>query len=269
MVEGLARPTWEDTGEEPASNHDRGGGMRAAFAPRARRRGADPRLLEDVPAGFEAVGEALSADAAVAEPCATVGRALARDGAGLGESLAALRATYHVVTARDPDFDAVEALSVAWSEATLEFLHDVSCEDPLTGLASRSHLRTRLTELYRDAERSGRPVEDAHALVLVETGVPDPPAPTGLGNALVKELRLASVADAVRAVFSGGETVGRLRPDRVAAVVERRPELGLSVGLLRTQLLDVDLGGAEARVWIEGMPASPEAGASLLDELSR
>jgi hypothetical protein len=240
--------------------------MRTGFA---RRRAADPRLLENLPAGFEAVGEALLGGAALSEPCATVGRALARDGASLEESLAALRATFLAVTGTDPDFDTVEMLSVAWSEATLEFLHDVSCEDPLTGLASRSHLRTRLTELYRDAERSGRPVEDAHALVVVETVLAGPSAPTGIGHALVKELRLASVADAVRAVFSGGETVGRLRPDRVAAVVERRPELGLSVGLLRTQLVDLDLGGADPHVWIEGLPSTAESGASMLDELSR
>jgi hypothetical protein len=244
--------------------------MRAGFAPRARRRAADPRLLLDsLPVGFEAVGEALMADAPLWGPCATVGRALARDGASLEESLAALRATFLAVTGTDPDFDTVETLSVAWSEATLEFLHDVSCEDPLTGLASRSHLRTRLTELYRDAERSGRAVEEGHALVVVDTVPAGPAAPTGIGHALVKELRLASVADAVRAVFSGGEPVGRLRPDRVAAVVDRRPELGLSVGLVRTQLWDLDLGGAEPHVWIEGLPSAAESGASLLDELSR
>ncbi len=244
--------------------------MRTGFPPRARRRATDPRPQSaNLPAGFEAVGEALQSGGPVAAPCATVGRALARDGASLEESLAALRATFHALTGCDPDFETLQALSVAWSEATLEFLHDVSCEDPLTGLASRSHLRTRLAELYRDAERSGRPVQDDHALVLVDTVLTDPPTPTGLGHALVKELRLASVADAVRAVFSGGETVGRLRPDRVAAVVERRPELGLSVGLLRSHLLDLDLGDAEPHVWIEGLPAGAEAGSSLLDELSR
>ncbi len=244
--------------------------MRTAFVPRARRRATDPHaLVEGIPAGFDAVAEALAAGSCVLAPCATAGRVLARDGASLGESLAALRDTCQAVTGEDPGFGAVETLSVAWSEATLEFLHDVSCEDPLTGLASRSHLRTRLSELYRDAERSGDQVPDRHALVLVDAVVADPSDPTGLGVALVKELRLASVADTVRAVFSGGETVGRLRPDRVGAVVERTDGLGMHVGLLRARLHDLDLGGAEPRVWIEGLPASAEAGASLLDELSR
>ena len=47
----------------------------------------------------------------------------------------------------EPDFDATEALSVAWSEETLGYLHQVSCEDPLTGLATLAHLRARLAEL--------------------------------------------------------------------------------------------------------------------------
>ena len=41
---------------------------------------------------------------------------------------------------------------MAWSDATLEYLHDLSCEDPLTGLASLAHVRTRLDEIYREAE---------------------------------------------------------------------------------------------------------------------
>ena len=55
-------------------------------------------------------------------------------------------------SARAPAFEAAEALSVAWSDATLEYLHDLSCEDPLTGLASLAHVRTRLDEIYREAE---------------------------------------------------------------------------------------------------------------------
>ena len=86
---------------------------------------------------------------------------MACDGASLGEALSGLRETYAVLGDVAPDFSATEALSVAWSEATLEFLHDLSCEDPLTGLASLAHLRTRLAELYREGEREGRSVREA------------------------------------------------------------------------------------------------------------
>ena len=84
--------------------------------------------------------------------CSVVGRDVARDGAALGEALSGLRTTYELVLGEPPAFDAAEALSVAWSDATLEYLHDLSCEDPLTGLASLAHVRTRLDEIYREAE---------------------------------------------------------------------------------------------------------------------
>ena len=77
-------------------------------------------------------------------------------------------ATYKRVLGREPAFGATESLCVAWSESTLEYLHSLSCEDPLTGLASLAHVRTRLAEIYREAENEGRDVRTAHALVVVE-----------------------------------------------------------------------------------------------------
>ena len=100
---------------------------------------------------FEAIGEALASDADTTAACAVIGRDVARNGASLGEALDGLRATFTLMRGAPPDFESTEALAVAWSEATLEYLHQLSCEDPLTGLASLAHVRTRLAELYRDA----------------------------------------------------------------------------------------------------------------------
>ena len=102
-------------------------------------------------------------------------RALAQDGASLGEALSGLAATYHGLDAGSPPFPATAALSVAWSEVTLEFLHEVTCEDPLTGLSSVPHLRTRLTEVYREAERRGDSVRDTHALLVTDLTPPARP----------------------------------------------------------------------------------------------
>src|SRR3954447_5929097 len=88
------------------------------------------RLL---PPGFDAVGEALVSEGDPVPACAEVGRALAQDGASLGEALSGLCSTYGVLGKGSPSFGATEALSVAWSEATLEFMHEVTCVDPLTG----------------------------------------------------------------------------------------------------------------------------------------
>jgi hypothetical protein len=224
-------------------------------------------VRQRLPRRFEAVGEALVSDADVIAACTVVGRDVARDGAALGEALSGLRATYHLVLGGTPDFDAAQALSVAWSEATLEYLHDLSCEDPLTGLASLAHVRTRLAELYREAELTDVVVQSSHALVIVELcfrerdGVPE--------HHFTRALRLVQVTEALRAVYSGGQTIGRLGLDRAVAVVSRGPDLGGSVALLRDFLGDLDLGAAEVRVWIEGLPASAGSATRLLDELAR
>jgi GGDEF domain-containing protein len=216
---------------------------------------------------FEAVGEALASRGDVVAACEVVGGDVARDGAALGEALSGLRTTYALVRGTTPEFDATEALSVAWSEATLEYLHDLSCEDPLTGLTSLAHVRTRLAELYRDAEMSDLSVQHTHALVVVAL------RPRGreavAEHHFTRALRLSQVAEAVRAVFSGGETIGRLGQNRAAALVARAPDLGTTVSTLVEYLADLGLSPSEVRVWIEGLPASPDSASKILDELAR
>jgi GGDEF domain-containing protein len=223
-------------------------------------------VRQQLPMRFEAVGEALVSDADVVAACAVVGRDVARDGAHLGEALSGLRTTYHLVRRTPPDFEATEALSVAWSEATLEYLHALSCEDPLTGLASLAHVRTRLDEIFREAELTDVPVSGSHALVVVELrfGGPQPP-----GHQFTRALRLVQVTEAMRAVYSGGQTLGRLGLDRAVALVPRTVDLGTSVASLREFIGDLELGRTDVRVWIEGLPASADSATRLLDELAR
>ncbi len=249
--------------------------MRNGLIPFARRRTADSQapgsgreLTESdrrqLPVGFDAVAEALVSGTSPVAACAVAGRALASDGVSLGEALSGLRATCAAVGTAAPELDAVEALSVAWSEATLEFLHDVSCEDPLTGLASLPHLRTRLAEVYREAERTARSVKESHALFVVDVGGGaggDVPTDT-----FARALRLAAVSDALRTVFSGEETIARVGAHRVVALLRRTPELGESVAISRAVLDDL---GTESRTWIEGLPHRAELGVRLLSELAR
>jgi hypothetical protein len=192
---------------------------------------------------------------------------VARDGAALGEALSGLRTTYELVLGEPPAFDAAQALSVAWSDATLEYLHDLSCEDPLTGLASLAHVRTRLDEIYREAELTDVGVAGSHALVIVELCFREPTG--GPARHFTRALHLVQVTEAVRAVYSGGQTIGRLGLDRAVALVPRTVDLGTSVGLLREFLDDLDLGGVDVRLWIEGLPRSADSATLLLDELAR
>jgi GGDEF domain-containing protein len=239
------------------------------------RRGTEPswtpgRELSDaergrLPAGFEAVAEALVSGRSPVAACAVVGRATAGDGASLAEALSGLAATYTALGGAVPEFAATEALSVAWSEATLEFLHELSCEDPLTGLASFSHLRTRVAELYREAERRGVPITTTHALVVVD--VVGAPA-EGAGAPFTRALRLAAVAEALRTLFGGEETIARAGSDRILVLVRRGVELGETLELARDLFSDLELPDLP-RTWIEGLPAHPDPGVRLLSELAR
>ena len=215
----------------------------------------------------EVLAEALAEGGQLSAACAVAGRDMARDGASLEEALTGLRTTYRVVTRREPDFAATEALCLAWSDATLEYLHDLSCEDPLTGLTSLAHLRTRLSEIYREAALEDTSVRRSHALVIVELRFPTercaPP------HHFTRALRLVQVSEAMRTVFAGGETIGRVGIHRAVVLTRRSTALGQSVGLLSDLLVDLDLGNADTRVWIEGLPGTPDAVTSLLDELAR
>lgn len=224
------------------------------------------RLRTRFPARFEAVGEALVAGSGAHAACAVVGRELARDGVDLGEALHGLRSTFAQVRGHEPDFGSTEALCVAWSDETLGYLHQVSCEDPLTGLATLAHLRARLVELQRAAEASGTPATTAHALVVVDL----PPRGTTqdddrFGHALL----LARIADRVRLVFPGEESIGEANASRLLVLAPRTDDLGLRVVVLRDLISDSSPLGGAARVWIEGLPSSHAAMAAQLDELAR
>ncbi|MEP6667490.1 MAG: hypothetical protein ABJA81_13670, partial [Nocardioidaceae bacterium] len=85
-----------------------------------------------------------------------------------------------------------------------------------------------------------------------------------------KVLRLVDIAECMRRVFTGGESVGRLAASRAVAVVRRDEQMGSNVTALRGLLQDWAAdGGLATRVWIEGLPASRDASDVLLDELAR
>ncbi|MFL6159291.1 MAG: hypothetical protein ACJ72D_24665 [Marmoricola sp.] len=224
------------------------------------------RLRQKLPARFEAVGEALAAGSEAHAACAVVGRDLARDGVDLSEALHGLRSTFALVVGREPDFGSTRALGIAWSDETLGYLHEVSCENPLTGLATLAHLRGRLAEIQRGAESRGTGGESSHALVVVD--VPElalTDHDQRLGGALV----MAQVASQVRLVFEGEESIGEASPSRLLVIVERTERLGNRVSTLRDLLAEVTPPDSVVRLWIEGLPTNAAATSALLDELAR
>ena len=215
---------------------------------------------------FAAVGEALASDPACRVPdtllaCAIAGRGLAADGEPLESALDALRATTRVVTRREPPYDAVRAVGAGWSEATLGYLRDVTCEDPLTGLASLPHLRTRIAELYRDQAVGTGAVRDHHVLLLLDT-----PGRPRDGEVFGAALRTARLAETVRTVFPGGLTAGRMGRERVGVLMRRDGRLPRRLALVRTLLAGVT---PTVRVWVEALPHEESSAAAMLDQLAR
>lgn len=245
------------------------------FATLARRTTVDPRrggtlpasVLQGLPGRFEAVGEALASGCGPQPACAAVGRDLARDGVDLGEALHGLRTTYAAVLGDPPTVAAVEALALAWSEETLGFVHQLSCEDPLTGLASLAHLRARLAAVYREAEQRGTSVPHSHALVVVE--LPSLAGLDGPDGRFGRALWQVRVAETVRLVFPGGETICQVGASRLIVAAERHHLLGRKAIALGDLLEELGGGGRGAQVWIEGLPTGNDAAAALLDELAR
>lgn len=224
------------------------------------------RLRQKLPARFVAVGEALSAGTDAHAACAVVGRDLARDGIDLSEALHDLRSTFALVVGAEPDFESTRVLGIAWADETLGYLHEVSCENPLTGLATLAHVRGRLAEIQRGAESRGGHGELGYALVVVDVPLlSGSDSEARLGSALV----MAQVASQVRLVFEGEESIGEASPSRLLVVAERNDYLGGKVNALRHLLVEATPPDCVVRVWIEGLPASPSATSTLLDELAR
>lgn len=215
------------------------------------------RIERRVPAWLLAVAEGWWTQTANGAACEIAGRRAAEDGASLEEALAEMRAVSRLTLGDDPPFDDVQALCRAWSETTLSYLHQISCADPLTGLATTTHLRTALTELYRTEVREPARVSHTHALVVSELDTQ-----SRGGAAIDRALALTRLREAHRTVFPAS-TVGRLGVHKVAALVARGDMLGRRTNLLK-QLADT-----AGRIWIEGLPTSDGAAVLLVDELSR
>ena len=249
----MGEPTveWIATRKRSGTTADSGAGQDLSSSTRAA-----------LPPRFEAVGEALTSGSGPASvaACEVLGGILARDGVSLGEALEDLARTCGLVRGEAPAYEETRALAVAWGEATLGYLHGLSCADPLTGLASLAHLRT----VVADARRAG-PAHETHALVLVSADAARDQ--DRLGEPLARAMQDAQLGTVVRGVFAGSETIGHLAPGRLAVLAERDDRLARRLDLLLRML---DAGRPPApRVWVEGLPVTEPATVALLDELAR
>ena len=211
---------------------------------------------------------------------ADLGRARAEAGAGLDETLTDLAALHAVLTnadvrdgliATDPNAAPtrlVRAAALAWAEASFGELRNAETTENLTNLTTLAYLRTRLGEVYRQAVRLGVSAAETHALLVVTL---DLSAVTGWARLMAMVL----VADALREVFDGGESIALLGPSVAAVLAERDTAFGdraLSAGWLITERLSVDPQLKSTHrpvVRLERLPATQEDARTLLQAISR
>jgi hypothetical protein len=256
--------------------------LAAAGPTRGWRRHTDPGALRDawrtaaLRAGWSrprdwwtpevnAVAEALARGGDAINPCAELGRARAAAGVGIRESLDDLCALYSELPAGNPPLGMVRALTEAWVEEAVAVVRTATCEDPLSGLASGAYLRTRLAELFREADRAGGGAGDRHVLLVV--GIAGTPATGAVAGWEGLLLRL-ELGDCLRSVFSGGETLAWVGPAAVVGLVRREVGLPRMVEALRRRITEFP-GLTGTRVWLDGLPATLPAAYDALDRLGR
>jgi len=210
---------------------------------------------------------ALSAGEDAVGAAGTAGAKLAWEGAGLAEALEEWRRLVRATVGGEPPFRTVQALAVGWSEEALGHALARTCRDPLTGLAGPAHLQARLEEVYREAGLLGEGVSSTHALVVV-----DMPRTTTIGSAvpttrLAEAFGVLEVAERVRRVFPGEETVCRAHPGRLLVLARRTTDLGRDVARVRHLVDALDRG--PSRAGVEDLPGTVEGAAALVAVLSR
>ena len=211
---------------------------------------------------------------------AALGRARARAGSGLSETLqdvAALHAVLTMPTARgglvsaDPDAVPGRLLrltALAWADVLVGQLARAEVADGLTGLSSPAYLRARLREVYREAAAAGVPVDSRYVLVVVAPDLRDTAGWSRLAAMVL-------LADVLSGVFDGGQTLTALGPATIGVLAERDARTAERIARSRrlaTERLGIDpqlrcVG--EPPVWLETLPCTHRAACRLLTGLGR
>jgi hypothetical protein len=157
----------------------------------------------------------------------------------------------------EPTLRLIGAVAEGWAEENLSQFSHGGCEDPLSGLATLPYLRTRLAEVYREAEQGGNSPAETHRLLVV--GLPRRPDPW-------RRLALPIlIGRDLRAAFPGGETLSLARPGPAIALVPARGDLLLRYARLRRNIQDA-LG---TQIRMTPLPGRLAEALHLVDELAR
>jgi hypothetical protein len=208
--------------------------------------------------------------------CGWLGRSRAEAGIGIAETIEDLAALFAVRDGTAPPLGHLTAACVGWAEEGLARHAQGCCEDPLTGLTTVPYLRTRLAEVYREADQAGTSPARTHRLVVVQISrqagrhdrhdQPDRPDPwRRMAQAIM-------LGHDLRAAFPGGATLCG-NPQLAAgagpaiALVRARDDLPARYAKLRRTVRVRLTSGAQIRM--APLPARLTEALRLVDELAR
>lgn len=212
------------------------------------------------------------------EALTTLGRARAEAGIGLGETLTDLAALHAVLTNSgcdgpigvNPDItpsNLLRSIALAWADVTVGKIAASEVLDSLTGLTTLAYLRTRLAEVYREAEASGWPVGQRYLMLTADLDLSEV---SGWSKLAAKVL----LADVLGSVFDGGETIASIGSSLAAVLSRKHERMAVRVASVRwlsAERLAADpqlagLGGPRVRV--HRLPPTYREACALLAELA-
>lgn len=201
------------------------------------------------------------------EALAELGRARARAGVGLDETLQDFDALWEVLeSTAEVDSDAtrsVTALMLGWANTTVTVMSNIDQIEPLTGLATTSYLRIRMGEVYRRAARTGDDVTNSAVLLTISVDLSE----------LTEWTRFTAmilVGDVLHDVFDGYGTVAALGPSTAVVLTERDKDLAGRAASLRGRITarataDPELiTAAQPRIALHRLPTTLAAAHDLL-----
>lgn len=210
----------------------------------------------------EEVAGALIAGDDLTGPLTRLGRARARSGCDLRESLRDVSALYSLRYDGELPIEWLRAVAMGWSDEAVRGLGRTKVDDGLTGLMTKAYLRTRLAEVYQEDEALGVSTEDRYDLVVVSVDVTELPR-------LVRLAVLVLVADTLQLVFHAGETKA-LVASATAAILVRHRTLGRADTarvLIEERLKHEGVRPGLVRSWSQPLPSTYEAACDLVNSL--
>ena len=212
----------------------------------------------------DAICDAVTAGADVWDAAERLGRRRATAGVSLGEALTDVDALATIIPGRYTDL-LRRAVSLGWADGVVTPASGVT--DPMTGLVTPEYLQIRLGELYRAATVRAEPVSTSWALVVVRLDL--------VGHVgWQRTLPMILIADGLRRVFDGGESLVLMGEAVAVALCERDLVLARRARLLQSIVTDAMERDPQIivpgpAVWIENLPSTYGAALDLIAELGR